>query len=265
MLQSAIIWIVCILWVLWDQRLWQVRIVWGSSLCFSEEATETALLYQMLEIFNTFILKIICLVTLYKKQNKTKKNLYKLTMNCKCIFKLLKNIFSLSEKCYHFFFFIRYDAYESFGLGSLNAEDADSVFDNSNGGYSETCSSTWGADVMSNWNWPFVMSSQRSRSPFSDSGRESQYSTSNLSDSSSLYSPSHCRPAPIGSRGRDMHPYLHRNYRGRGAVVPEAKGQDVGVRLVSSLSIEQKQRLSLLNFLYLFIFHSALVRTRLFA
>ncbi|XP_016420707.1 DBIRD complex subunit ZNF326 isoform X1 [Sinocyclocheilus rhinocerous] len=119
-----------------------------------------------------------------------------------------------------------YGAYESFGLGSLNTEDADSVFDNSNGGYSDTCSSTWGADVLSNWDRPFVMSSQRSRSPFLDSGRESQYSTSNLSDSSSLYSPSHSRSAPIGSRGRDMHPYVHRNYRGRGAVVPEAKGQD---------------------------------------
>ncbi|XP_058634827.1 DBIRD complex subunit ZNF326 isoform X2 [Onychostoma macrolepis] len=120
----------------------------------------------------------------------------------------------------------RYGAYESFGLGSLNTEDADSVFDNSNGGYSDTCSSTWGADVLSNWDWPFVMSSQRSRSPFSDSGRESQYSTSNLSDSSSLYSPSHSRPAPIGSRGRDMHSYVHRNYHARDAVVPEAKGQD---------------------------------------
>ncbi|KAL0190988.1 hypothetical protein M9458_013686, partial [Cirrhinus mrigala] len=93
-----------------------------------------------------------------------------------------------------------------------------SIFDNSNGGYSDTCASTWGADILSNWDRPFVMSSKRS----------SQYSTSNLSDSSSLYSPSHSRPAPIGSRGRDMHPYVHRNYRGRGAVVPEAKGQDVG-------------------------------------
>uniref|UniRef100_A0A8C1XXE3 DBIRD complex subunit ZNF326 n=1 Tax=Cyprinus carpio TaxID=7962 RepID=A0A8C1XXE3_CYPCA len=122
----------------------------------------------------------------------------------------------------------RYGAYESFGLGSLNTEDAESVFDNSNGDYSDTCSSTWGADVLSNWDRPLVMSSQRSRSPFLDSGRESQYSTSNLSDSSSLYSPSHSRPTPIGSRGRDMHPYVQRNYSGRGAVVPEAKGQDVG-------------------------------------
>ncbi len=170
--------------------------------------------------------------------------------------------YAVSLKSATIYFFIRYGACESFGLGSLNTEDADSVFDHSNGGYSDTCSSTWGADVLSNWNWPFVMSSQRSRSPFSDSGRESQYSTSNLSDSSSLYSPSHSRPAPIGSRGRDLHPYVQRNYGGR-AVVPEAKGQDVGVRLVSSLSIEQKQRLSLFNFL--FILHSALVRTRLFA
>ncbi|XP_026119424.1 DBIRD complex subunit ZNF326 [Carassius auratus] len=122
----------------------------------------------------------------------------------------------------------RYGAYDSFGLGSLNTEDTDSVFDNSNGEYSDTCSSTWGADVLSNWDRPFLMSSQRSRSPFLDSGRESEYSTSNLSDSSSLYSPSHSRPAPIGSRGRDMHPYVHRNYRGRGAVVTEDKGQDVG-------------------------------------
>uniref|UniRef100_A0A9R1SRV5 DBIRD complex subunit ZNF326 n=2 Tax=Cyprinus carpio TaxID=7962 RepID=A0A9R1SRV5_CYPCA len=122
----------------------------------------------------------------------------------------------------------RYGAYESFGLGSLNTEDAESVFDNSNGDYSDTCSSTWGADVLSNWDRPLVMSSQRSRSPFLDSGRESQYSTSNLSDSSSLYSPSHSRPTPIGSRGRDMHLYVQRNYSGRGAVVPEAKGQDVG-------------------------------------
>uniref|UniRef100_A0A8C2Q2L2 DBIRD complex subunit ZNF326 n=1 Tax=Cyprinus carpio TaxID=7962 RepID=A0A8C2Q2L2_CYPCA len=105
---------------------------------------------------------------------------------------------------------------------------ADSVFDNSNGEYSDTCSSTWGADVLSNWDRPLVMSSQRSRSPFLDSGRESQYSTSNLSDSSSLYSPSHSRPTPIGSRGRDMHLYVQRNYSGRGAVVPEAKGEDVG-------------------------------------
>ncbi|XP_043097220.1 DBIRD complex subunit ZNF326 [Puntigrus tetrazona] len=121
----------------------------------------------------------------------------------------------------------RYGAYESFGLGSSNTEDADSVFENSNEGYSD-CSSTWGADVLSNWDRSFVVSSQRSRSPFSDSGRESQYSTSNLSDSSSLYSPSRSRPAPIGSRGRDVHPYVHRNYRGRDAVVPEDKGQDVG-------------------------------------
>ncbi|KAL1272914.1 hypothetical protein QQF64_028776 [Cirrhinus molitorella] len=122
----------------------------------------------------------------------------------------------------------RYGTYESFGLGALNTEDADSIFDNSNGGYSDTCSSTWGADILSNWERPFIMSSQRSRSPFSDSGRESQYSTSNLSDSSSLYSPSRSRPAPIGSRGRDNYSYVHRNYRGRGAVVPEAKAQDVG-------------------------------------
>ncbi|RXN10093.1 DBIRD complex subunit ZNF326-like protein [Labeo rohita] len=122
----------------------------------------------------------------------------------------------------------RYGTHESFGLGALNTEDADSVFDHSNGGYSNTRVSIWGADILSNWDRPFVMSSQRSRSPFSDSGRESQYSTSNLSDSSSLYSPSHSRPAPIGSRGRDTHPYVHRNYRGRGAVVPEAKGEDVG-------------------------------------
>ncbi|KTF85672.1 hypothetical protein cypCar_00025774 [Cyprinus carpio] len=121
----------------------------------------------------------------------------------------------------------RYGAYESFGLGPLNTEDADSIFDNSNGGYSDTCSS-WGADVLSNCIRPFVMSSQRSRSPFSDSGRESSYSTSNLSDSSSLYSPSHSWSASIGSRGRDMHPHVHRNYQGIGAVVPEAKGQDVG-------------------------------------
>ncbi|XP_050968291.1 DBIRD complex subunit ZNF326 isoform X2 [Labeo rohita] len=120
----------------------------------------------------------------------------------------------------------RYGTHESFGLGALNTEDADSVFDHSNGGYSNTRVSIWGADILSNWDRPFVMSSQRSRSPFSDSGRESQYSTSNLSDSSSLYSPSHSRPAPIGSRGRDTHPYVHRNYRGRGAVVPEAKGED---------------------------------------
>lgn len=155
-----------------------------------------------------------------------------------CYF-LIKKKWSLIVKCYHLFF-NRYGAYESFGLGPLNTEDADSIFDNSNGGYSDTCSS-WGADVLSNCIRPFVMSSQRSRSPFSDSGRESSYSTSNLSDSSSLYSPSHSRPTPIGSRGRDMHPYVQRNYSGRGAVVPEAKGQDVGVRLVSSLFIEQKQ------------------------
>ncbi|XP_073708322.1 DBIRD complex subunit ZNF326 isoform X2 [Garra rufa] len=122
----------------------------------------------------------------------------------------------------------RYGTYESFGLGALNTEDADSVFDNSNGGYSDTCPSTWSADVLSNWERPFVLSTQRSRSPFSDSGRESQYSTSNLSDSSSLYSPSRSRPAPIGSRGRDMHPFVHRNYRGRGAVVLDTKGQAIG-------------------------------------
>lgn len=121
----------------------------------------------------------------------------------------------------------RYGAYESIGLGTLSTEDSDSVFDNSNGGYSDTCSSTWAADMLG-LDRPFAMSSQRSRSPFSDSGRESQHSTSNLSDSSSLHSPSHSRPAPIGSRGRDMHPYGQRNYRGRGAVVHEAKGQSVG-------------------------------------
>ncbi|XP_067314491.1 DBIRD complex subunit ZNF326 isoform X2 [Pseudorasbora parva] len=121
----------------------------------------------------------------------------------------------------------RYGAYESFGHGALSTEDVDSVFDHSNGGYSDSYSSTWTADVLSNWDRPNVMSSQRSRSPFSDSGRESQYSTSNLSDSSSLYSPSHSRPAPIGSRGRDMHPYVHRNYQGRSAVVPETEAQGV--------------------------------------
>ncbi|XP_067230457.1 DBIRD complex subunit ZNF326 isoform X1 [Chanodichthys erythropterus] len=125
----------------------------------------------------------------------------------------------------------RYGAYESFGHGALSTEDADSVFDHSNGGFSDSCSSTWAPDILSNWESPYVMSSQRSRSPFSDSGRQSQYSASNLSDSSSLYSPSHSRPAPIGSRGRDMHPYMHRNYRGRGA---EAEGQGVRVRLCSS-------------------------------
>ncbi|XDV35894.1 hypothetical protein PO909_005757 [Leuciscus waleckii] len=133
----------------------------------------------------------------------------------------------------------RYGAYESFEQRALSTEDADSVFDHSNGGYSDSCSSTRNADLLSNWERPYAMSSQRSRSPFSDSGRESQYS-SNLSDSSSLYSPSHSRHAPIGSRGRDVHPYVHRNYRGRGAVVPEAEGQ--GVRCSSlnpSICIER--------------------------
>uniref|UniRef100_A0A671KAC1 DBIRD complex subunit ZNF326 n=1 Tax=Sinocyclocheilus anshuiensis TaxID=1608454 RepID=A0A671KAC1_9TELE len=129
----------------------------------------------------------------------------------------------------------RYGAYESFGLGALNNEGADSVVDSSNGGYTDTCSS-WGADVLSDCIRPFVMSSQRSRSPFSDSGRESPYSTSNLSDSSSLYSPSHSWSAPIGSQGRDMQAYVHRNYRGIGAVVPEAKGQDVGLHCSSKNS-----------------------------
>ncbi|KAK7144656.1 hypothetical protein R3I94_010928 [Phoxinus phoxinus] len=134
----------------------------------------------------------------------------------------------------------RYGAYESFEHKALSPEDADSVFDHSNGGYSDSCSSTWAADILSNWERPYAMSSQRSRSPFSDSGRESLYSTSNLSDSSSLYSPSHSRHAPIGSRGRDVHPYVHRNYRGTGAVVPEAEGQ--GVRCSSqnpSICIER--------------------------
>uniref|UniRef100_A0A673GHQ0 DBIRD complex subunit ZNF326 n=1 Tax=Sinocyclocheilus rhinocerous TaxID=307959 RepID=A0A673GHQ0_9TELE len=117
--------------------------------------------------------------------------------------------------------------------------DADSVVDHSNGGYTDTCSS-WGADVLSNCIRPFVMSSQRSRSPFSDSGRESPYSTSNLSDSFNLYSPSHSWSAPIGSQGRDMQAYVHRNYRGIGAVVPEAKGQDVGCSSQnSSICIER--------------------------
>ncbi|XP_051563467.1 DBIRD complex subunit ZNF326 [Myxocyprinus asiaticus] len=119
----------------------------------------------------------------------------------------------------------RYGAYESFRLGSLSTEDAERIYDNSNGGCSDTYLSTWSSDVMADWDRPYLMSSQRSRSPFSDSSRESQYSTS---DSSSLYSPIHSRPAAIGSRGRDMHPYIQRNYRGRGAVVPEASGQGVG-------------------------------------
>ncbi|XP_057193813.1 DBIRD complex subunit ZNF326 isoform X2 [Triplophysa rosa] len=111
----------------------------------------------------------------------------------------------------------RYGTFESFGLGTLSAVDASTEYDNSNRGYDYTYSDTWAAD----WDRPCLVASPKSRSPFSDSSRESQYSTSNLSDSSSLYSPSHSRPAPIGTRGRDMHTYMQRNYCGRGAVVSE--------------------------------------------
>ncbi|XP_056606731.1 DBIRD complex subunit ZNF326 isoform X2 [Triplophysa dalaica] len=117
----------------------------------------------------------------------------------------------------------RYGTFESLGLGTLSAEDAVTDYENSFRGYGDSYSDTWAAD----WDRPCLLGSQRSRSPFSDSSRESQYSTSNLSDSSSLYSPSHSRPAPIGTRGRDMHTYMQRNYCGRGAVVSEDRPKAV--------------------------------------
>lgn len=125
------------------------------------------------------------------------------------------------------YFCPRYGTYESFGLGTLSTDDAVRDYDNSNRGYGDNYSGTWAAD----WDRLCLMSSPRSMSSFSDSSRESQYSTSNLSDSSSLYSPSHSRPAPIGTRGRDMHPYMQRNYCGRGAVVSEDRQKAVEVSL----------------------------------
>lgn len=125
------------------------------------------------------------------------------------------------------YFCPRYGTFESFGFGTLSAEDAVTDYENSYRGYGDSYSDTWAAD----WDRPCLVASQRSRSPVSDSSRESQYSTSNLSDSSSLYSPSHSRPAPIGTRGRDMHTYMQRNYCGRGAVVSEDRQKAVEVSL----------------------------------
>ncbi|TRY66362.1 hypothetical protein DNTS_035182 [Danionella cerebrum] len=139
----------------------------------------------------------------------------------KCCSQPLFGSFASSES-FENSFSDRYGPYESFGFGPLCTEDSDSVCEGSNGGYNDS----WTPDLLSVSDGPFGRVFQRSRSPFSDSGRESVHSTSNLSDSSSLYSPSHSRPAPIGSRGRDMHQYMQRNQRGRGAAVSETLAHD---------------------------------------
>ncbi len=77
--------------------------------------------------------------------------------------------YAVSLKSATIYFFIRYGACESFGLGSLNTEDADSVLIILMEGTVTPVHPPGVQMSCQTGNWPFVMSSQRSRSPFSDS------------------------------------------------------------------------------------------------
>lgn len=100
---------------------------------------------------------------------------------------------------YYFFCFSQtppsYGSYEFFGLGATNV-----------GCDGSSCDGTQAAalidDVLLDSHLPYLGSSRRSRSPFSDS-ESSQYTTfSDISGSSTLFDTPCIKPRPVGWRGR---------------------------------------------------------------
>ncbi|XP_017334729.1 DBIRD complex subunit ZNF326 isoform X2 [Ictalurus punctatus] len=90
---------------------------------------------------------------------------------------------------------ISYGSYEFFGLGATHA-----------GQDGSSCDGTQTAalidDVLLDCRLPYLGSTRRSRSPYSD-GNSSQYTSfSDLSGSSTLFDTPCVKPGPIGSRGR---------------------------------------------------------------
>ncbi|MCJ8729642.1 hypothetical protein PDJAM_G00108810, partial [Pangasius djambal] len=85
---------------------------------------------------------------------------------------------------------ISYGSYEFFGLGATNA------------GRDGTQTAALIDDVLVDCRLPYLGSSRRSRSPFSDSDSSQYTSFSDISGSSTLFDSPYMRPRPIGSRGR---------------------------------------------------------------
>lgn len=110
-----------------------------------------------------------------------------------------------------------YGSYEFFAHGATKAGPDGSSSDGAQTG-------SLPDDVLSDRRLPYLGSSRRSRSPFSDSD-SSQYTTfSDISGSSTLFDTPCSRPRPIGSRGRG----------GDTAAVCRAKNRGVSMRMVKS-------------------------------
>lgn len=107
---------------------------------------------------------------------------------------------------------LSYGSYEFFGHGAANAGRVGSSCDGA-----QTAAML--DDVLSDYHLPYLSSSRRSRSPFSDS--DSQYTSfSDMSGSSALFDTPCTRPRPIGSRGRG----------GDTAAVCRAKSRGVSIK-----------------------------------
>lgn len=109
-----------------------------------------------------------------------------------------------------------YGSYELFGHGATNA-----------GLDGSSCDGTLAAaltdDVLLDCRLPYLGSSRRSRSPFSDSDSSQYTSFSDISGSSTLFDTPCTRPGPIGSRGRG----------GDTAAVCRAKSRGVSIMVQS--------------------------------
>ncbi|XP_072539074.1 DBIRD complex subunit ZNF326 [Salminus brasiliensis] len=116
-----------------------------------------------------------------------------------------------------------YGAYESFDLMSPNNKPC-------NGGYADMCPAAWMDDMPLGWRMHYRESSGRSRSPLSDSGRRSNYSSfKDVSAPSDSCVATDTRPAPIGSRGRARSVYIEHLYGAReGDTAAECRAKSRG-------------------------------------